>query len=130
MLGDEITLTLNSPITDEQWDAITDVDFEHTDRIWFKTKNGKKVEFVKRKRGRWIDEPVYKQTMDGRTWDGYTYCSECREMHEYGYRSNFCPNCGADMRTKETDRDYERSVEQLEHDMLYEPTYNQNDGSM
>lgn len=26
--------------------------------------------------------------------------------------------------------DYERAVEQLEHDMLYEPTFNQDDGSM
>lgn len=47
--------------------------------------------------GMWIDKLVYKQTMDGKTWDGYTYCSECREMHEYGYRSNYCPNCGAKM---------------------------------
>jgi len=35
---------------------------------------------------------------------------------------------GADMRTKKAD--YERAVEQLEHDMLYEPTFNQDDGSM
>ena len=51
-----------------------------------------------RKKGNWIDEPVYKQTMDGKTWDGFTYCSECKEMYEYSYRSNYCPNCGADMR--------------------------------
>ena len=44
---DDITLKLNSPITEEQWDAITDVDFDHTDRIWFSTKNGKEVEFIK-----------------------------------------------------------------------------------
>lgn len=44
---DEMTLELNSPITEEQWDAITDVNFEHTDRIWFHTKDGKDVEFVK-----------------------------------------------------------------------------------
>lgn len=43
----EIELTLNSPITEEQWDAITDVDFDKTDRIWFQTKHGKTVEFVK-----------------------------------------------------------------------------------
>lgn len=55
------------------------------------------------KRGRWIDEPVYKQTMDGKTWDGYTFCSECREMHEYGYRSNYCPNCGAKMERSENE---------------------------
>lgn len=44
---DELTLTLNSPITEEQWDAITDVDFDHTDRIFFHTKHGKEVEFAK-----------------------------------------------------------------------------------
>lgn len=27
-------------------------------------------------------------------------------------------------------RDYERAVEQMEYDMLYEPTYNPEDGSM
>lgn len=46
-MNDEIILTLNSPITEEQWDAINDVDFDHTDRIWFHTKHGKVVEFVK-----------------------------------------------------------------------------------
>ena len=59
----------------------------------------------RRKNGEWIDEPIYKQTMDGKTWDGYTYCSECKEMHEYGYRSKYCPNCGAEMREKE--KEYE-----------------------
>lgn len=46
-MDDKITLTLNSPITEEQWDDIIDVDFEHTDRIWFTTKHGNMVEFVK-----------------------------------------------------------------------------------
>ena len=41
------TLTLNSPITEEQWDVITDVDFDRTDRMLFHTKHGKEVEFVK-----------------------------------------------------------------------------------
>lgn len=45
----EVTLQLNSPLTDEQWDTITDVDFDHTDRITFHTKHGKEVEFVKSK---------------------------------------------------------------------------------
>lgn len=44
---DEMTLTLNSPITEEQWDAITDVDFDNTDEITFYTKHGKVVKFVK-----------------------------------------------------------------------------------
>ena len=101
----EITLTLNSPITDEQWDAITDVDFEHTDRIMFHTKHGKDVEFVKRKKGRWI------KMSDG---DGiYWACSECGEdiprVSHYDpqfdlfprlksiEKTNFCPNCGEKM---------------------------------
>lgn len=52
---DEMTFTLNSPITEEQWDMIEDVDFDHTDSITFHTKHGKEVEFVKRKTGKWIE---------------------------------------------------------------------------
>lgn len=57
-------------------------------------------------------------------------CNCCRYIEDSRRIKNFCPNCGADMRTKETDCDYEKAVEQLEHDMLYEPTFNQDDGSM
>ena len=58
----------------------------------------------KRKMGKWVDEPVYKQTMDGKTRDRYTYCSVCKVIYEYGYRSWFCSNCGAYMGdTDETD---------------------------
>lgn len=46
-MQDEITLTLNSPLTDEDWDLITDTDFDHTNTIWFNTRNGKTVRFVK-----------------------------------------------------------------------------------
>lgn len=42
-----VALTLNSPITDEQWDMIMDVDFDHTNEVTFHTKNGKVVEFKK-----------------------------------------------------------------------------------
>lgn len=58
-------------------------------------------------------------------------CSICGKDVPYWERNydmpNFCPNCGADMRG---DNDYERAIEQMEHDMLYEPTYNSEDGSM
>lgn len=47
---DEMTLQLSSPITDEQMDAIMDVDFDCTDRITFLTKHGKEVEFWKAER--------------------------------------------------------------------------------
>ena len=39
-------------------------------------------------------------------------------------KSKYCENC------QEWYCDYCRAVEQLEHDMLYEPTFNQDDGSM
>jgi hypothetical protein len=34
------------------------------------------------------------------------------------------------MKTAENERDYERAIEQIQYDMLYEPTYNPEDGSM
>jgi hypothetical protein len=46
-MTDTFEITLNNPITEDQWDMITDVDFDCTDRIWFHTKHGKEVEFVK-----------------------------------------------------------------------------------
>ena len=83
---------------------------------------------IERKTGKWIDMGDFVQ------------CSAClgtrlKEVETvYGkavwMKTAFCPMCGADMRTKETDYDYERAIEQLEHDILYEPTFNQDDGSM
>lgn len=40
------------------------------------------------------------------------------------------PEKHTEERTETHACDYERAVEQLEHDMLYEPTFNQDDGSM
>lgn len=92
-MSEQFTLKLNSPITEEQWDAIADVDFDHTDNIWFHTKNGKDVEFVKRKKGKWI---VKGEFID---------CSVCRRekwsrvpYEDLVKRFRYCPNCGADMR--------------------------------
>lgn len=87
------------------------------------------LNLAERKKGKWI------RITQGTTPEQYicpfchrtieTYCIEELLSIRYPY----C-HCGADMRTKETDCDYERAVEQLEHDMLYEPTFNQDDGSM
>lgn len=90
-----MALTLNSPITEEQWDTLTDVDFDNTDEIHFHTKHGKEICFIKRKTGKWIlhHEPY--------TWMGYTYwsCSncgfECGYDKEIRFKTDFCPNCGA-----------------------------------
>lgn len=42
-----MTLTLNNPLTEEEWDLIEDVDFDKTNSIEFHTKHGKTVKFVK-----------------------------------------------------------------------------------
>ena len=49
-------------------------------------------------RGKWIDEHIYKQTMNGKTYDGFTYCSNCKTDYDFGHRAKFCEACGADMR--------------------------------
>ena len=53
-----------------------------------------------RKKGKWVDKDLYKHTM-ARTLDGYTFCNKCNHHEEYGYRSNYCPNCGARMEVEE-----------------------------
>ena len=85
---DEMTLTLNSPITEEQWDMINDVDFDHTNSITFYTKHGKEVEFVKRKKGKWIQN-------DNGTWS----CNLCHSWipNEQHYYANYCLYCGSPM---------------------------------
>ena len=93
---DELTLTLNSPITDEQFDQIADYSFDNTDKIWFHTKQGKVVEFVKRKKGMWIIH-YYSRLKDAGTME----CDQCHMEQPLYIDSNFCPNCGADMRCEE-----------------------------
>lgn len=43
---------------------------------------------------KWIVEEVYSNWSD---WTNVR-CPVCRRVFEKFYRSNFCPNCGADMR--------------------------------
>lgn len=89
---DEMTFTLNSPITEEQWDMITDVDFDHTDSITFYTKHGKEVEFVKRKTGKWIPckASIHPYGNDVK-------CSECGHKMGSSFGYKFCPMCGCKM---------------------------------
>ena len=49
-MSDTFSFTLKRPLTEEQFNLITDAEFEHTDRIWFDTPTGKHVEFVKAQR--------------------------------------------------------------------------------
>lgn len=107
-MSDEMTFTLNNPLTEEEWDMIADVDFDHTSEITFHTKHGKEVVFVKRKKGKWIHGrelsrelslEITGEVVTAIFYEGWE-CSECHclvsEEHEPLWK--FCPNCGADMR--------------------------------
>lgn len=92
-----MTFTLHNPLTEEEWDIIEDVDFDHTNSITFHTKHGKDVEFVKRKTGEWI--AISKATPMASGFGiriSYLYkCDMCGHMSKA--RTPFCPNCGAKM---------------------------------
>jgi len=44
----ECPFQLNHPLTEEDWNKITDAELEHTDEIIFHTPKGKEVVFVKK----------------------------------------------------------------------------------
>lgn len=46
-MNDSFELTLNNPLTKEDWDKITDVELENTPSITFKTPKGKQVKYIK-----------------------------------------------------------------------------------
>lgn len=41
------SMELKHPIDEETWDKLTDAEFDKTKRIFFKTKSGKEVAFIK-----------------------------------------------------------------------------------
>lgn len=102
-MGDSFELTLNSPITDEDWDKIMDVEFENTKSITFRTKSGKTVEFAKVVKGKWLEREVHEkgQLEDIEEWQS-AKCSVCGRYHTTPYLYyftdyNHCPRCGAEM---------------------------------
>jgi len=63
--------------------------------------------FIEPKRGKWIDKGwkgdwEFETGGRGNCWHEYE-CSECG-FHKKRGKSNFCPNCGADMRERENER--------------------------
>ena len=46
MTDDTFTLHLNSPLTEDDWNKIADAELESTERIWYSTPSGKRVEFI------------------------------------------------------------------------------------
>lgn len=53
-------------------------------------------EIADRPQGEWWEERQSEDWISIRRW----YCSECGEWQTYGM-TNYCPNCGADMRERE-----------------------------
>ena len=86
-MSDTLKFTLKYPLTQEDYNLITDAEFEHSDTIWFVTPKGKSVEFRKVVKGEWIKS---KDPMSI-----YITCSACGAMTIGRY--NYCSNCGARM---------------------------------
>ena len=93
-MSDTLNFTLKYPLTQEDFNIIADAEFEHSDTIWFVTPKGKKVEFRKVVKGEWIIHNSYGSE--------YLECPYCRTYfsHEHLVRNSFCPNCGAEMRSR------------------------------
>lgn len=45
-MSDSFEFTLHSPLSKEDWDKLTDVELERTERIWFKTPSGEKIDYI------------------------------------------------------------------------------------
>ena len=61
-------------------------------------KQAESVDAVEVSHGEWETYDSYKQTIDGRTFDGWSECSKCRTMYPLEFSTyNYCPNCGTSM---------------------------------
>ena len=90
----EFTMQLNHPLTEEEWNTLTDAELEHSKEIEFTTPSGKKVLFQKMNRGKWIPQ----WTEEWRAVPMGYACSLCGESVFMGLKPlNYCPNCGARM---------------------------------
>lgn len=105
---DELSFTLNNPITEEQWDMISDVDLDNTNEITFYTKHGKEVKFVKaqpeRKKGKWRLADI--QDPNDKANGNYLYfCSNCfhADLHAKTQEVPYCWFCGAEMEDEYAD---------------------------
>ena len=106
-----IKLKLNSPITDEQWNIITDAELEHSDEIEFTTPSGKKVMYAKVRHGKWKIKAIntFELSYGTTGYEPVYQCSECGGVEESYLRLDepimpedadfprYCPHCGAKM---------------------------------
>lgn len=81
---DEFKMELHSPLTEEEWNILTDAELERTNTIEFTTPSQKKIMFQKVKYGKWIATGFME-----------VKCSICGAIQHELEDTNFCPNCGA-----------------------------------
>lgn len=71
------TMEFNSPLTDEDWEKLEDVDFDHTEHIWFHTKHGKEVHFYKNAIPiEWIDGYIKRRANDAEIYAEILFISD------------------------------------------------------
>ena len=102
----DFEMTLHNPLTDDEWDLITDASLDNTKEITFITKQGKEVKFVKASadvrenvRGEWIkggEQPYFRKHFN------IVVCSVCNKRGERRWK--FCPNCGCSMKGEYDER--------------------------
>lgn len=97
----EASIALHSPMTEDEWDIITDVDFDNTDKVTFSTKHGKEVVFKKERLGRWEERHV---ECENPWFRKRFYCTACEDWQTWG-ETKYCPNCGAKMDLDEPPRE-------------------------
>ena len=87
-LGNDMSLTLKlqNPLTEEQLDSLLDVDFDHTNEVYFRTKHGKEVTFVKKQ------EPIEPEPREIEAFVWMYRCGACG--HAIDLKDNFCRECG------------------------------------
>ena len=91
----ESTLTAYTDADQEEWDQITDVEFEKTNEIEFCTPKGNKVLFQKVRHGHWEhipNTPEWRCSICGYRISGFI---ERNGFTPMGCNVNYCSRCGA-----------------------------------
>ena len=93
-LGSDMSLTLKlkNPLTEEQLDSLLDVDFDHTNEVFFRTKHGKEVTFVKKQEA---IKPYRHYARCGTNHNGMDFwynCGSCKA--EILENDKYCHECG------------------------------------
>lgn len=92
-MKDEFEMTLHSPLSADEWAHLTDVELEHTTKIYFQTPSGKKVEFIPKS----LPDAITITQEQAEAFCDH-YCRFPREYDEEAHgiplaESHICKNC-------------------------------------